>query len=124
MLLDLLMNWRLTPNPKTELFKLLATVLVSFLIGLLPGIDNFSHIGGFIMGICTGLLLMPRQHFSKWDRFTKQALKIASVPLILLLFIGLLIAFYNSSASQVCSWCKYLNCVPIAGLCDVSTLPQ
>lgn len=33
-------------------------MVISFVLGLLPGIDNYAHIGGFICGISLGLALM------------------------------------------------------------------
>jgi len=31
---------------------------ISFFLGLLPGLDNFSHIGGFTMGLALGLCVL------------------------------------------------------------------
>ena len=33
-------------------------IVIGFIIGLFPGLDNFSHIGGFLMGICLGLTVL------------------------------------------------------------------
>ena len=33
-------------------------VCVCFVLGLLPGLDNFSHIGGFVMGLGLGICLL------------------------------------------------------------------
>ena len=33
-------------------------VVISFILGLLPGLDNFSHIGGFLMGLVLGICLL------------------------------------------------------------------
>lgn len=35
------------------------SVLISLAIGLLPGIDNFAHVGGFIQGIIGACVLLP-----------------------------------------------------------------
>lgn len=45
------------------IFILLMEVVVSFVLGLLPGMDNFSHIGGFCMGLLTLVLLLPDPAF-------------------------------------------------------------
>lgn len=37
---------------------ILLDVIISFVLGLLPGLDNFSHIGGFIMGLCLGICVL------------------------------------------------------------------
>jgi len=33
-------------------------IVISFVLGLLPGLDNFSHIGGFLMGIVLGICIL------------------------------------------------------------------
>lgn len=57
-LLDLLFNWQLYESPKFNLFMHICEIIVSFVLGLLPGLDNFSHIGGFAMGVLTGTALL------------------------------------------------------------------
>lgn len=57
-LLDLLYDWPQRESPWVELIIMILGVVVSFVLGLLPGLDNFSHIGGFIMGLAIGLSIM------------------------------------------------------------------
>ncbi|EPS32822.1 putative rhomboid protein [Penicillium oxalicum] len=57
-LLDLLYDWPRRESPWVELIIMVLGVAVSFVLGLLPGLDNFSHIGGFIMGLAMGLSLL------------------------------------------------------------------
>lgn len=57
-LLDLFYDWPQRQSPWIELLIMLLGVIVSFVLGLLPGLDNFSHIGGFIMGLAIGLSLL------------------------------------------------------------------
>jgi membrane associated rhomboid family serine protease len=57
-LLDLLYRWRQINKPMQGLIMLVLDVVVSFVLGLLPGVDNFSHIGGFIFGLLMGVALM------------------------------------------------------------------
>ncbi|KAJ5873981.1 uncharacterized protein N7529_002411 [Penicillium soppii] len=57
-LLDLLYDWPQRESPWVELIIMVLGVAVSFVLGLLPGLDNFSHIGGFIMGLAIGLTIM------------------------------------------------------------------
>ncbi|PKY05571.1 putative S54 family peptidase [Aspergillus campestris IBT 28561] len=56
--LDLLYSWNERVSPWVELIIMVLGIAVSFVLGLLPGLDNFSHIGGFIMGLAMGLCLM------------------------------------------------------------------
>jgi len=121
LLLDLLQNWKLIRSPCMELTKLLLMIIFTFLLGLLPGIDNFSHIGGFIMGILTGLVLMPTINFSKIHKRFNWLLRIVALPIAVLLFFFLIRNFYTQDdPAKTCPWCKYLSCLPVAGWCDMS----
>ncbi|KAF2126791.1 rhomboid-domain-containing protein [Dothidotthia symphoricarpi CBS 119687] len=57
-LLDLLYNWSSKRSPVKDLLFLLLDVAIAFVLGLLPGLDNFSHIGGFAMGLVLGICLL------------------------------------------------------------------
>ncbi|QKX57856.1 uncharacterized protein TRUGW13939_04976 [Talaromyces rugulosus] len=62
-LLDLLYTWRERRSPWVELVFLILEIAISFVLGLLPGLDNFSHIGGFIMGLAMGLCMMRSPNY-------------------------------------------------------------
>lgn len=57
-LLDLLYTWKERPSPGSELAWLMVDIVISFVLGLLPGLDNFAHIGGFVMGLMLGLTVL------------------------------------------------------------------
>ena len=57
-LLDLLYNWSDRPKRWWDLLWIGVEVVVSFVLGLLPGLDNFSHIGGFFMGLVLGICIL------------------------------------------------------------------
>lgn len=56
--LDLLYNWSTRRSPVKDLLFLLLDIAIAFVLGLLPGLDNFSHIGGFLMGLVLGVCLL------------------------------------------------------------------
>ncbi|GAN07382.1 DHHC zinc finger membrane protein [Mucor ambiguus] len=56
---DLLHNWKHLEQPIRYLIKLLLGTALSFILGLLPGVDNFSHMGGLLAGVILSLLLWP-----------------------------------------------------------------
>ena len=58
MLLDLLYFWDERKSPWVDLGWILVDIVVSFVLGLLPGLDNFSHIGGFLMGLVLGVCVL------------------------------------------------------------------
>ncbi|KAK3946081.1 putative rhomboid family membrane protein [Diplogelasinospora grovesii] len=57
-LLDLLYSWKDRLSPVKDLMYILLDVIISFVLGLLPGLDNFSHIGGFLMGLALGICVL------------------------------------------------------------------
>lgn len=50
------------------LFSIVIVVALNMAIGLLPHVDNFAHIGGFITGILLGFILLPRPGYS-WRQY-------------------------------------------------------
>lgn len=57
-LLDLLYNWGQRRSPVKDLLFIFVDVAIAFVLGLLPGLDNFSHIGGFLMGLVLGVCIL------------------------------------------------------------------
>ncbi|USW53499.1 Putative peptidase S54, rhomboid, Rhomboid-like superfamily [Septoria linicola] len=57
-LLDLLYTWKERRSPIKDFLFIVIDILIAFVLGLLPGLDNFSHIGGFLMGLVLGLCLL------------------------------------------------------------------
>ncbi|KAJ3417099.1 hypothetical protein HDV05_006958 [Chytridiales sp. JEL 0842] len=117
LVIDLFQNWRIIAKPWWELIKLSITVIVSLLIGMLPYIDNFAHIGGFFCGLLAGLIFMPTIHYSKWDGRVKTGLLVGSIPILIVIFVLMLRGFYVGG-SDSCPWCKYLNCIPGLPWCE------
>ncbi|KAF4553801.1 Rhomboid-like protein 3 [Elsinoe fawcettii] len=57
-LLDLLYTWQTRRKPIKDLAFIIVDIAIAFVLGLLPGLDNFSHIGGFLTGLVLGVCLM------------------------------------------------------------------
>ncbi|KAF7551545.1 hypothetical protein G7046_g7694 [Stylonectria norvegica] len=57
-LIDLLYSWKERKSPVKDLMFILLDMVISFVLGLLPGLDNFSHIGGFLMGLALGICIL------------------------------------------------------------------
>lgn len=57
-LLDLLYTWKQRKSPVVDLAFIGVDVIIAFVLGLLPGLDNFSHIGGFLMGLVLGVCIL------------------------------------------------------------------
>lgn len=57
-MLDLFYTWSERSSPFKDFAFIMLDVVISFVLGLLPGLDNFSHIGGFLMGIVLGICIL------------------------------------------------------------------
>ncbi|KAI9478730.1 MAG: rhomboid family-domain-containing protein [Benjaminiella poitrasii] len=118
---DLIVNWKQIKKPGRELMKLLFVIVISLVLGLLPGLDNFAHIGGLIMGLLVSVLLKSKsQYASHRSIIITWIARIVSFILIIVLFVIFLHIFYTTTdLSNVCPGCKYLSCLPVNGWCDV-----
>lgn len=119
-LVELFQAWQIIPNPKTQLAKLLAFVVVALMVGTLPYVDNWSHIGGFCFGAVSGIVFLPYITFGKWDARRKRILLVLCIPLLMIMFIVAFVMFYMIQNPNFCSWCQYINCVPYSSAlpCD------
>ncbi|CAN4102457.1 unnamed protein product [Withania somnifera] len=59
MLSELITNWTLYEN-KVWLLTLLLIIAINLAVGILPHVDNFAHLGGFITGFLLGCVLLLR----------------------------------------------------------------
>lgn len=57
-LLNLLYHWQTTKRPFRELAFILVDIVIAFVLGLFPGIDNGAHLGGLMMGLVLGVCLL------------------------------------------------------------------
>ena len=97
---------------------MLLIILISFLIGTLPNVDNMAHIGGFYCGLMAGLIFVPTVHFSTWDGRIKRAFFVLAIPGLIVLYVFLVKGFYDGDVAGKCEFCKYLNCIPGMPWCE------
>ncbi|KAJ3042100.1 hypothetical protein HDV00_008182 [Rhizophlyctis rosea] len=116
--LDLFQNWRVVKRPILQISIMVLQIAIALLIGMLPNIDNFAHIGGFYCGLVAGLILVPTVHYSTWDKWVKRAFFVLAIPGLILIFVFLIKGFYDVTTAQACPWCKYLNCIPGMPWCE------
>ncbi|XP_069012113.1 inactive rhomboid protein 1 isoform X2 [Embiotoca jacksoni] len=108
---ELFQSWQILERPWRAFTKLLAISVFFFSFGLLPWIDNFAHICGFVSGFFLSFAFLPYISFGRSDMYRKRL----QICVFLLVFIGLLAAlavlFYVYPVK--CDWCEYLTCIPI-----------
>ncbi|ONI06972.1 hypothetical protein PRUPE_5G092700 [Prunus persica] len=127
MLSELLTNWSIYTNKAAALLTLIVIIAINLAVGILPHVDNFAHIGGFLAGFLLGFILLLRPQFgwmesrnlpadtrvkSKHKPYQYILLLVASALLIAGLTTGLVLLFKGENLNKHCSWCHYLSCVP------------
>lgn len=127
MLSELLTNWTIYSNKVAALFTLVVIILINLALGILPHVDNFAHIGGFISGFLLGFVLLFRPQFgylesrhlppsarlkSKYAVYQYVLVLVALILLIIGFTVGLVMLFRGENGNDHCSWCHYLSCVP------------
>jgi hypothetical protein len=45
------------------LLTLVMIIVINLAVGILPHVDNFAHLGGFMSGFCLGFVLLIRPQF-------------------------------------------------------------
>ncbi|KAK9276635.1 hypothetical protein L1049_006171 [Liquidambar formosana] len=127
MLSELLTNWSIYTNKAAALFTLVVIIAINLAVGILPHVDNFAHIGGFLAGFLLGFVFLLRPQFGWMERQNVPAearvkskhkayqyvyLLVALVLLIVGFTVGLVMLFRGENGNDHCSWCHYLSCVP------------
>ncbi|KAL9251110.1 RHOMBOID-like protein [Drosera capensis] len=127
MLSELLTNWTIYANKAAALFTLLFIIAINLALGLLPRVDNFAHIGGFMAGFLLGFVLLIRPRFGWLDHYRlpgparakskymvyQYILFLVALVLLIIGFVGgLVMLFKGDNGHRHCSWCHYLICLP------------
>lgn len=125
LLADLIQNWSLLQAPAKNLVSLLITILISLAIGLLPGVDNFAHVGGFVMGIVTGFIFLPNLSYGKCQARWRMCAVCTFVPVCVALFVVAISVFYTSvDVNEWCEWCSAISCLPLLEWCKTGEVSQ
>jgi membrane associated rhomboid family serine protease len=118
MFADLIQNWSIMPSDRwCYLVSLAFNTVLGLLIGLVPLLDNFSHIGGVLAGFFVGmfLLVLPRWHRSRqewyWPLYAKLLGAVSLIILIVWLGVMFSILYSSVDGNDWCPSCRYLSCV-------------
>ncbi|CAL8999187.1 unnamed protein product [Prunus brigantina] len=130
MLSEIIANWTMYENKLAALLTLIVIVIVNLAVGILPHVDNFAHIGGFLSGFLLGFVFLIRPQFkwltqrnappghdstpvkSKHKTYQYVLWVLALIILIVWFTIGMVTLLRGVNLNDYCSWCHYLSCVP------------
>ncbi|KAJ8916104.1 hypothetical protein NQ315_004471, partial [Exocentrus adspersus] len=112
LIVEVLNAWPMLKHPNQALCKLLSITMVLFLVGLLPWVDNYAHLFGFVFGFLLSYALLPFISFGKYDRHKKVFLIWVCLAAAWILFICLVLLFYIIPVYD-CKICSYFNCLPL-----------
>lgn len=110
-LVEVLQNWQMLKNPCRSVLKFVVVIILLFIMGLLPWIDNWAHIVGFIFGVMLAFALLPYITFGNFDTRRKMITIGVGLGFSIILIIILVIFFYVFPVYQ-CNGCQYFNCIP------------
>ncbi|KAH3861972.1 inactive rhomboid protein 1-like [Dreissena polymorpha] len=113
LLVEVLQSWQMLERPGIALLKITVPIVVLFALGLLPWIDNWAHLSGFLFGFLLAFSLLPYVSFGTHDRRRKLIGIILSLGGAIGLFVLLIILFYVLPLYN-CPGCQYFNCVPFS----------
>ncbi|XP_025835911.1 inactive rhomboid protein 2 isoform X2 [Agrilus planipennis] len=112
LIVEVLNAWPMLKHPYRALCKLLLVTFVLFLIGLVPWVDNYAHLFGFVFGFLLSYALLPFISFGPYDRQKKIVLIWVCLLSAGILFACLVLLFYIIPVYD-CEICSYFNCLPI-----------
>lgn len=111
LVVEILHNWYILASPWWAMGKLIVIIIVLFIVGLLPFIDNYAHLIGLVFGFLLSFSLLPYVNFNTLDRRSKIIGIVLSLIVSAGLFALLIVLFYVTPVYN-CPYCHYFNCIP------------
>ncbi|XAR60601.1 hypothetical protein NMG60_11034040 [Bertholletia excelsa] len=130
MLSELITNWTIYANKLAALSTLLLIIILNLAVGILPHVDNFAHIGGFVTGFLLGFVFLMRPQYAwvrqkhslpdhsgtptkpKYKIYQYVLLVISLIILVVGFVVGLVLLLQGVDGNKHCCWCHYMKCIP------------
>lgn len=71
-LVDICQSWQVIQRPWRKFLVVLGEIIALMLIGTLPWVDNWAHIGGFVFGLFAAIVFLPYITFGRADKIRKR----------------------------------------------------
>lgn len=113
LIVEVIGAWPILKHPRRALLKLMGLAFALFLLGLLPWIDNFAHVFGFVFGFLLAYALLPFIIFGPYERRRKIVLVWVCLISAAAMLCALVALFYAAPAYE-CAACAYFTCLPFA----------
>ncbi|KIJ45523.1 hypothetical protein M422DRAFT_29657 [Sphaerobolus stellatus SS14] len=110
--IDLAFHWKIVERPVRRLVFLIIDIVIGVAIGYIPYVDNFAHLGGLFMGLFVATIFFPVISRTKRHKIITLIVRIAAIPIPIILFVVLTRNFYTGNPYSACSFCRYLSCFP------------
>ncbi|ORZ08375.1 hypothetical protein BCR42DRAFT_425013 [Absidia repens] len=97
--IDIILMWRIIGQPSRHLIKIAVIIASSFLLGLLPGVNNLTQLGGLIGGLLVGAVTMPAVYYSKTYQIAIWFCRLITMSIYTVLVVILVRNFYQTDTS-------------------------
>lgn len=111
LIVEVIGAWPILRHPRRAILRLIGIAFALFILGLLPWIDNFAHVFGFVFGFLLSYALLPFITFGPYERRRK----IVLVWVCLISAGGMvcaLVALFYAAPAYECAVCAYFTCLP------------
>lgn len=119
---DAIYSWHILLNPWKAIGQLTGVLIFLFALGLLPWVDNYAHLFGFIFGFLLSLALFPYIQMGRGDerrRVCKRVVIVIVCLSIVAAFFAMLFVLFYEYPLRDCDSCIYFNCIPFTEhFCD------
>ncbi|CAB9516058.1 Inactive rhomboid protein 1 [Seminavis robusta] len=101
-------------------FWLFADIVANAILGLTPFVDNFTHLGGLLYGLCCGISTIERLAVGFFGVGTGRCSRIRNslvrfcglIFSVFLIMITTVLLVGSDGATSPCPSCRYVSCVP------------
>lgn len=113
---DVIYNWRIPPRRWKQLCAILLMFIIDAVLGLTPYVDQWSQLGGFVMGVMWGVICSPS---ASAGRTCCGIVAFLAFPVMSLLFMACLVLLLRTGGTfyDWCQFCYRINCVCVAEWC-------